>query len=59
MNRLLEGIKLNKISQTEKDTFCIMSLLGGILKKKKQNKKLVNIMKQKQTQKLRERTSGY
>ena len=58
MNRLLEGIKLNKISQTEKDTFCLMSLLGGILKKK-QNKKLVNIMKQKQTQKLRERTSGY
>ena len=57
MNRLLEGIKLNKISQTEKDTFYIMSLLGGILKKK--HKKLVNIMKQKQTQKLRERTSGY
>ena len=57
MNRLLEGIKLNKISQTEKDTFYIMSLLGGILKKN--HKKLVNIMKQKQTQKLRERTSGY
>ena len=26
----LEGIMLNEISQTEKDKFCMISLIGGI-----------------------------
>ena len=32
----LEGIMLNEISQTEKDKYCIISLIGGIKKKKTQ-----------------------
>ena len=30
-----EGIMLSKISQTEKDKYCMISLICGILKKKK------------------------
>ena len=30
----LEDIVLSKISQTEKDTYCIISFICGILKKK-------------------------
>ena len=31
----LEGIKLSEIYQTEKDKYCMISLICGILKKKK------------------------
>ena len=30
----LEGIMISKISQTEKDKYCMISLICGILKKK-------------------------
>ena len=40
----LEGIMLSEISQTEKDKYCMVSLICGILKK--QNK-LVNITKKR------------
>ena len=33
-----EGIVLSEISQTEKDKYCIISVICGILKNKKQNK---------------------
>jgi len=32
-----EGIMLSEISQTEKGKYCIISLICGILKKKKKN----------------------
>ena len=50
----LEGILLSEISQTEKNRYCMISLLCGIEKYK-----LVNITKKKQTHKYREQTSGY
>ena len=52
----LEGTMLSKMSQTEKDKYCMISLICGI--KKKYNK-LVNITKKKQTQRYRKQTSGY
>ena len=52
----LEGIMLREISQTEKDKYCMISLICGILKK---YSKLVNITKKKQTHSYREQTSGY
>ena len=47
----LEGIMLSEISQMEKDKYCTISLICGILKKQ--------INKQKQTHRYRERISGY
>ena len=41
----LEGTLLSEVSQTEKDKFCVVSLICGILKKES---KLVNIIKRKQ-----------
>ena len=41
---IIEGIMLSEISQTEKDKYCMVSLICGILKK--QNK-LVNITKKR------------
>ena len=34
----LEGIMLSEINQTEKDKYCMVSLLSGIGKKKKENR---------------------
>ena len=34
----LEGIMLNEMSQTEKDKYCMVSLICGILKEKKSQK---------------------
>ena len=50
----LEGIIPSKISQTEKDKYCMISLMCRI----KKYHKLVNITK-KQTHRYREQTSGY
>ena len=51
----LEGIMLSEISQTEKDKYCLISLICGILK----IQKLENITKKDQTHRSREQTSGY
>ena len=45
---------LNEISQTEKEKYCMISLICGILKT---CKKLVNKTKKKQTHRYREQTS--
>ena len=37
----LEGIIQSELSQTEKDRSCMISLISGILKKKKSNIKIV------------------
>ena len=37
----LEDIMLSEISQTQKDTYCMISLICGILKKKKKLTKLL------------------
>ena len=50
----LEGIMLSEISHTEKDEYCVFSLIRGILKSKR-----MTITKQKQTHRYRELTSGY
>ena len=50
-----EGIMLSEIRQTEKDKYCMISLICGI----KQYNKLVNITKKKQTHRYREQASGY
>ena len=49
---------LNKVSQKDKDKYCMISLICGFLKKKKYNK-LVNITKKQQICRYREQTSGY
>ena len=46
-----------EVSQTEKDRYCMLSLICGI-KKKKPNKQMY-IIKQKQTHRYREQTVGY
>ena len=46
----LEGSMLNEISQKEKDKYCMISLICGLLKKRK----LVNITKKKQIHRYRE-----
>jgi len=51
----LEGIMLSKISQTEKDKYCIWFTYMWNLKKKK----TVNITKIKQAQRYRKQTSGH
>ena len=35
----LEGIRLNEISHTEEDKYCMISLICGFLKKKKKKRK--------------------
>ena len=45
----LEGIMLSEISQTEKDKYCMISLICEI----------VNKTKKKRTHRYREQTSGY
>ena len=54
----LEGIMLSKISQTEKDKYCMWFTYMWNLKKKKK-KETVNITKMKQAQRYRKQTSGY
>ena len=46
----LEGIMLTEISQTEKEKYCMISLIHN---------ELVNIPKKQQTHRYREETSGY
>ena len=53
----LGGIVFSEISQTEKDEYCMMSLICEILKIKQAN--IVYITKQRQTHRYREQTSGY
>ena len=55
--RDLGGIVFSEISQTEKDEYCMMSLICEILKIKQAN--IVYITKQRQTHRYREQTSGY
>ena len=50
----LQIIILSEVSQKEKDKYCMISLICGILKIQ-----LVKITKKKQTHKYREQTSGY
>ena len=38
----LEGIMLNKVSQTEKDKYCMLSLTCGILKVKQNKTELID-----------------
>ena len=52
----LEGIMINEVSLTEKDKYCMISLICGT--KKKYNK-LVNITKKVQTYGYGEQTSAY
>ena len=47
---------LSEISQTEKDKYCMISLICGNSKK---YNKLGNITKKKQTHRYREQISGY
>ena len=50
----LEGIMVSKISQIEKDKYCVISLICGI-----QNMTQMNLsMKQKQNHRRREQTGG-
>ena len=51
----LGGITLSETSQIEKDKYCMILLICGILKYNKP----VNITKKKQTHRYREQTSGY
>ena len=53
----LGGIVFSEMSQTEKDEYCMMSLICEILKIKQAN--IVYITKQRQTHRYREQTSGY
>ena len=50
----LEGIMLSEIRETEKDKYCMISLICGIKKLQ-----LVVSIKKKQTHRYREQTSGY
>ena len=51
----LEGIMLSEISQTEKDKYCMISL---IMESKKYSQ-LMNRTKKKETHRYKEQTSGY
>ena len=48
------GIMLREISHTDKDKYCMLSLICGIKKKKRMNK-----TNQKQSHRYKEQTSGY
>ena len=49
---------LSEVSQTEKDKYCMVSVICGI-QKKKIFFKLVNITEKKQTHRYREQITGY
>ena len=51
----LEGIMLSEISHTEKDEYCVFSLIRGILKMIQMNL----FTKQKQTHRHRKQIYGY
>ena len=53
----LDDIMLSEISQMQKDTYCVISLICGLLKKKKP--KETNKIKQKQTHRNKDRIPDY